>query len=200
MATPRTTPQTLNRPKRDIPRALREAVLTADACRYCADIVLPREVEHQVPLSRGGTNNPDNLVAACVSCNTQKRSMLVSEWRVYRTTHGMPWPPLASHATDTRHFGHRCAECSHAFHAANRGLGGRGPGHLFIVRSHRLEVVRAGVYRCHHLCPAGHFWARYYHVDAGYFSDCPCAYCWNRREDAGDKHWPAPDRYQHLAP
>lgn len=33
-------------------------------------------LDHVVPLSRGGSHNPGNLVSACLSCNQRKGSML----------------------------------------------------------------------------------------------------------------------------
>lgn len=39
-----------------------------------------REIDHVVPLSRGGKHIPDNLVAACKSCNSSKCNKLISEW------------------------------------------------------------------------------------------------------------------------
>lgn len=41
-------------------------------------------IDHYIPLARGGTNWPDNLVIACVSCNCTKRDMLPDEFRRYR--------------------------------------------------------------------------------------------------------------------
>jgi HNH endonuclease len=38
-------------------------------------------VEHLVPLSRGGTNAPENLAPACAACNGAKGDRLPSEWR-----------------------------------------------------------------------------------------------------------------------
>lgn len=181
----------LTRPKRDVPSAVRSDVLAAERCYFCHDLLLPREVDHLVPLSRGGTNDRDNLVAACVACNTQKRAMLLSEWRAYRTTHGMPWPPLASHPTDPVHYGDRCRDCTDRRR-------GELPDHWFIVTPNALHPVvgsgRVG-YRGYYHCPLGHGWRCHFAIDLGYFSDCPCLYCWNRREDAGEKHWPAPPRY-----
>lgn len=37
--------------------------------------------DHVVPLSKGGTNYIDNIVPACVSCNSSKRDKFLSEWR-----------------------------------------------------------------------------------------------------------------------
>ena len=37
-------------------------------------------VDHVIPLSRGGSNDPDNLVIACPSCNCSKQDKLPHEW------------------------------------------------------------------------------------------------------------------------
>lgn len=37
-------------------------------------------VDHIVPLSRGGSNSPDNLVLACAHCNFSKHDKLPHEW------------------------------------------------------------------------------------------------------------------------
>lgn len=46
------------------------AVLLRDKnkCTYCGK--LATSVDHVVPVSRGGTNDPANVVAACRSCNS----------------------------------------------------------------------------------------------------------------------------------
>ena len=33
-----------------------------------------------IPLSRGGSNDPENLTAACFECNNSKRDKLLEEW------------------------------------------------------------------------------------------------------------------------
>lgn len=38
-------------------------------------------------------------------------------------------------------------------------------------------------------CPLGHVWTCYMSTKQGYYSDCPCDYCWSRRDAAGDEHW-----------
>lgn len=58
----------------------REAVLERDnhQCVYCGSdekIVL----DHLIPVLRGGDNDPDNLVAACKSCNAGKAGRLLEE-------------------------------------------------------------------------------------------------------------------------
>lgn len=37
-------------------------------------------IDHLIPLTRNGTNWPENLVAACRSCNSKKRTMTVKEY------------------------------------------------------------------------------------------------------------------------
>ena len=65
---------------------LRWAILTRDqfVCRYCGvngEKSVKWCVDHVVPLSRGGSNEPENLVACCFPCNSSKSDRLVSEWR-----------------------------------------------------------------------------------------------------------------------
>lgn len=51
-------------------------------CAYCgggAGEVL--EIEHVVPLSRGGRHSIGNIVPACMRCNRTKNSRLLVEWR-----------------------------------------------------------------------------------------------------------------------
>ena len=52
--------------------ALRHQALTRDAhsCRYCGQAA--HEVDHVLPVSRGGSDAIDNLVAACMRCNRAK--------------------------------------------------------------------------------------------------------------------------------
>ena len=44
------------------------------------------EVDHVVPVCKGGTNDPSNLVAACFRCNRGKAGLLYQgqEWSVIR--------------------------------------------------------------------------------------------------------------------
>ena len=55
-----------------------EKVREMVACAYC-----PAEatvLDHVVPRSRGGPDEPSNLVMACFGCNAKKSDMLPSEW------------------------------------------------------------------------------------------------------------------------
>lgn len=50
-------------------------------CWYCGKKVGDKyDVDHRVPLSRGGSNAPDNLVIACPTCNRSKHDRLPHEW------------------------------------------------------------------------------------------------------------------------
>lgn len=50
-------------------------------CYYCkAPAGKDYQVDHVVPLSRGGSNDPANLVIACRSCNASKSDRLPHEW------------------------------------------------------------------------------------------------------------------------
>jgi len=59
--------------------ALRFQILARDKfiCQYCGrgapDVML--EVDHKIPVSEGGTNEPDNLITACVACNRGKEGL-----------------------------------------------------------------------------------------------------------------------------
>jgi len=186
--------------KRNVPDAVSAEVLAgADRCYYCADVLLPRQVEHVRPLSRGGTNDRSNLVAACIACNSQKRGMLVHEWRQWREANGMSWPPVASHPTEFRHFGSRCRPCFDG-HASQPSSGGT-PSHWFVCSPYALTVVWRGEdsrYRCDYRCPVGHYWQMWTALDRGYFSDCTCRWCAAKRLENGDETWPAPPRYERV--
>lgn len=50
-------------------------------CHYCkCDVGDKYHVDHVVPLSRGGSNGPENIVIACPTCNTSKGAKLPHEW------------------------------------------------------------------------------------------------------------------------
>lgn len=48
-------------------------------CYYCGAKV-KLTIDHIIPLSRGGSNWPENIVLACGSCNSKKHSKLPHEW------------------------------------------------------------------------------------------------------------------------
>ena len=66
-----------------LPRSERDAVLRRDhqTCRQCGarqEDGVRLEVDHIVPVARGGTNDPYNLQTLCRACNQTKRDHLIS--------------------------------------------------------------------------------------------------------------------------
>lgn len=58
-------------------------------CAYCGirifmDIPKDVHIDHVMPLSRGGSNNPDNLLLTCQPCNQSKNAKTVAEWQAVR--------------------------------------------------------------------------------------------------------------------
>jgi 5-methylcytosine-specific restriction endonuclease McrA len=52
----------------------------AGACAYCGSKVLI-EIDHRVPLTRGGSNLIENIIPACRRCNRRKGTMTEEEFR-----------------------------------------------------------------------------------------------------------------------
>lgn len=49
-------------------------------CWYCQEKLEKYHIDHRVPIVRGGTNWPSNLVLACPFCNLSKHDRLPHEW------------------------------------------------------------------------------------------------------------------------
>jgi CRISPR/Cas system Type II protein with McrA/HNH and RuvC-like nuclease domain len=51
-------------------------------CLYCGRYLRSKGVtlDHVIPVSRGGTHDPDNLALACPLCNAAKRERTPLEW------------------------------------------------------------------------------------------------------------------------
>lgn len=66
--------------RQTVPSRVRFEVLRRDGfrCRYCGtpapETGAGLTVDHVIPVALGGTNDPQNLVAACVKCNAGKAS------------------------------------------------------------------------------------------------------------------------------
>lgn len=67
-------------------RKIRLQVLDRDGaqCGYCQDRNGPLEVDHVIPVSKGGKEDLSNLVVACRSCNASKGGLSLEEWRAKR--------------------------------------------------------------------------------------------------------------------
>ncbi len=62
-------------------KRLRQTIFERDGyeCNYCG-ATEDLAVDHVVPLSKGGTNDPENLTPACKPCNSSKGDRLIEEW------------------------------------------------------------------------------------------------------------------------
>lgn len=59
--------------------ALQRVALYGGRCYYCGSEA--DTIDHRIPICRGGTNLPANLVPACRSCNSRKRHRTEGEWK-----------------------------------------------------------------------------------------------------------------------
>jgi hypothetical protein len=78
--------ESIIRLSRDTARAAIPAIskLTAQSrglrCVYCGDEDGPFDHDHLFPVSRGGSDDPNNIVIACASCNRSKGAKSLLEW------------------------------------------------------------------------------------------------------------------------
>lgn len=72
-------------------KAAVEATLTKDeweeikneynnCCAYCGESENGLQQDHVIPVSKGGPYTAENIVPACISCNSSKSDKLLSEW------------------------------------------------------------------------------------------------------------------------
>ena len=56
-------------------------------CPYCGTDVSGRvgTIDHKIPVSRGGTSEPDNLAIICQRCNSSKNDSTPEEYHAYRS-------------------------------------------------------------------------------------------------------------------
>jgi 5-methylcytosine-specific restriction endonuclease McrA len=57
--------------------------LRAMGCLYCGKAT-SGTIDHIIPLSRGGAHKIGNLVASCLTCNLQKGTKFLSEWKLQK--------------------------------------------------------------------------------------------------------------------
>jgi HNH endonuclease len=74
---------------------VREEVLWSGECAYCGGT--PTQVDHILPRSRGGTDDRANLAPACRRCNMEKLNFTPDEYREYRESEGLGWPPQSDY-------------------------------------------------------------------------------------------------------
>lgn len=69
---------------------LRKQIFARDnyICAYCGKRGGSLELDHILPLSRGGTDDDSNLTTACVKCNRQKRTKTANEYFIWRSQNG----------------------------------------------------------------------------------------------------------------
>ncbi|GAB4060099.1 hypothetical protein GCM10028775_74260 [Catellatospora paridis] len=53
-------------------------------CAYCHRKTSRPQMDHVVPLARGGRHAPSNVLPACAPCNLLKSDFFLSEWRLLR--------------------------------------------------------------------------------------------------------------------
>jgi uncharacterized protein YdaU (DUF1376 family) len=63
-------------------RQYRYFVLERDGykCAYCGSMGVNLQLDHVIPRSRGGADDPSNLSACCKPCNTSKGAKTPEEW------------------------------------------------------------------------------------------------------------------------
>lgn len=57
--------------------------LKAKSCFYCGSNQ-NIEIDHRVPVSRGGSHSIGNLVSACRKCNRSKSNKFITEWNIFK--------------------------------------------------------------------------------------------------------------------
>lgn len=61
-----------------------------DRCRFCgSELNGLGDIEHLTPISRGGSNNIQNLTLSCSKCNKEKTNKTLSEYQSWRVERGM---------------------------------------------------------------------------------------------------------------
>lgn len=65
--------------------------LYQSSCFFCGSAG-PVDIDHSIPLSRGGSHSIGNLLPLCDNCNSTKYNKTIMEWRLYRLRIGNPLP------------------------------------------------------------------------------------------------------------
>lgn len=69
-------------PRKYLSPRIRSEIFAAfgDRCVYCDAADVPLELDHRIPISRGGPDTIDNLVPACKPCNLRKFNHAAESW------------------------------------------------------------------------------------------------------------------------
>lgn len=67
--------------KKITPREIKR--LLEQPCFYCKETT-DIQIDHVVPISRGGLHSIGNLLPACKSCNSSKNKWFITEWKMLR--------------------------------------------------------------------------------------------------------------------
>lgn len=72
-------------------------------CHYCGAGLAEHSytIDHVIPLSRGGTNAPDNIVLTCAKCNERKGDSLPEEFEARRKRAQAPGVAKAASGAET---------------------------------------------------------------------------------------------------
>ena len=72
------------RPCPEVWSKIRTSIFKRDnfTCTYCGERGGRLECDHIFPVSRGGSNDHDNLATACFICNRSKAGKTIAEWRL----------------------------------------------------------------------------------------------------------------------
>ena len=52
-------------------------------CPYCGREIVDGHIDHIIPISKGGTNDRENLVYVCAECNLRKHDRSLEEFFAY---------------------------------------------------------------------------------------------------------------------
>ena len=63
----------------DMIREVTEA--SEGTCPYCGEAFTGGHIDHIMPVSKGGTNDRENLVYCCAPCNLSKHAKTPEEWQ-----------------------------------------------------------------------------------------------------------------------
>jgi 5-methylcytosine-specific restriction endonuclease McrA len=58
---------------------------SAKNCFYCKEVSDEIQMDHVIPIKKGGRHSIGNLVPACRSCNQSKRDKTITQWNKWKT-------------------------------------------------------------------------------------------------------------------